>query len=169
VEALSREQLLDNVEKTAYDYELNYHGCSRCVLVSLGKHLGLGDDNILRAGTPLSGGIARTANTCGALLGGLMCIGLAFASSDTKDTESLFRTLDTSRRFYRVFEKEIGQVLCREIRIAKLGRFYDTVDPDEYEKFAAAGGHKACAEVASKAARLAAEFILDEREKAAKT
>jgi C_GCAxxG_C_C family probable redox protein len=166
VQELPREELLDRIEKAAYGCETDYHGCSRCVVATLRENLGLGDDSCISAAVPLAGGIARTANTCGALLGGLMAIGLAFASSDKTDTDNLFKTLQLARAYYTKFESEVGHVLCRDIRVARLGRFYDTVDPDEHRKFNEAGGNEACAEVAAKAARLAAEFILDERQKA---
>lgn len=163
---LYKRELVDKIEETAKACEIEYHGCSKCVVSTLAEQLGLGGDEVVRASVPLAGGIARTGNTCGALIGGLMAIGLAFASSDKSDTDSLFRTLETAGRFYRIFGKEIGYVLCRDIRVDRLGRFFDTVDPDESRKFAEAGGHEACAGVVSKAARLAAEFILDERERA---
>jgi len=82
---LPKKELLEKIEQAAHNYERDYHGCSRCVLRSLQEHLNLGDDFTLQASTPLAVGIAFQGKTCGALLGGLLAIGLATASQDMKD------------------------------------------------------------------------------------
>ena len=100
-----RGKLLDQIGKAAYDYELAHHGCSRSVVNTLTRFLELGTDKkLVRASIPLAGGIARTANTCGALLGSLMVIGVALANDDEEDSENLYGTLVTASRFYRNFE-----------------------------------------------------------------
>jgi hypothetical protein len=79
-EQKSRTELLDTIEKVAHDYERDYHGRSRCVLKPLQDHLGLGDDSGLKASTTLAAGVAMRGETCGALLAGLLAVGVATAS-----------------------------------------------------------------------------------------
>ena len=43
---VSKEELLDRIEKEALDYEMDFHGCSRCVLKPLQDNLDLGDEII---------------------------------------------------------------------------------------------------------------------------
>lgn len=167
---LSREELLRKVEEDAARCERELHGCGRCTLSALMKHLDLGDqasaDLALKAVLPLSGGIAQTRNTCGALLGGLMAIGMVSFPGRLDDAtmDDIRAAMTVGRKFYRRFEKEIGHARCFDIREAALGRVYDTSDPDEYRKFAEAGGYQMCGDVCGKAARLAAEFVLDIRD-----
>ena len=85
VQKSPKEELLDRIEETARNYERDYHGCSRCVLLSLQKHLNLGNDLTFQASTPLAGGVAMRGETCGALLGGLLAVGLVTASKEIED------------------------------------------------------------------------------------
>jgi len=169
----SRQAFLDSVEKTAQDCERELHGCGRCALKSLMEHFELGNelekDLMLKAIMPLSGGIAQTRNTCAAVLGGLMAIGMVFFKGRLQDatTDDFFAGMALGRKYYRSIEKELGHAKCFDIRQVGLGRCFDTADPEEYGKFVAAGGYDLCSSVAGKAARVAAEYILqiqDERE-----
>lgn len=167
----AREELLDKVEETASKCERELHGCGRCALAALMQCFELGDktsaDLILKAILPLSGGIAQTRNTCGALLGGLMAIGMVCFPGKLEDAtmDDIRAAMTLGRQYYRRFEKEIGNVRCFDIREVGLGRCFDTADPDEYDKFVKAGAYDLCSKVCGKAARLAAEFILEIQQK----
>ena len=167
MEELSKQELLEKIEKAAYQSEMELHGCGRCALSTLVKYLELGDEVLLsKAILPLSGGIAGTRNTCGALIGGLMAIGIASfpGQVDSGGIEQVHEAMALGNAYYRRFEKEIGNSRCFDIRQTGLGRLFDNVDSEEYEKFIKAGGYELCSGVVGKAARLAAEFILDLRE-----
>jgi len=169
---LASEELLQKVEEAGSKCERELHGCGRCTLAALMQCFGLADkastDLVLKAALPLSGGIAQTRNTCGALLGGLMGIGMVFFAGKLEDAEAkdIQAVMALGRRYYRRFEKEIGNVRCFDIRQVGLGRSFS--DPDQYEAFVKAGGYDLCASVCGKAARLAAEFILEVEEERAK-
>lgn len=167
-ETISRESLLDKVEKAAHDYERDYHGCSRCVLKALQENLKLGDEKSLKASTPLAAGVAMRGETCGALLGGMLAVGMATASDDMKDAGALTNSLAAGFRLARKVEKELGTTSCTKIQTDRLGRFYNLADPDQYKGFIEAGGYRECPKVCGKIARIAAETILDIREKAGK-
>lgn len=164
-----RQELLDRVERDAARYESELHGCGRCALLSVARNLELADDAcidaLLRAAMPLSGGIAGTKNHCGALIGSIMAIGLATVKSSPREPaiEERKAASATAKRLYRRFEKEIGHVRCYDIRDAGLGRSYDSADPDEQKRFEEAGGYAFCSGIVGKAARMAAEIILESR------
>jgi len=171
---LAKDELLDKIEEAASKCEREVHGCGRCALATLMQYFELGDESsvdlISKGILPLSGGIAQTYSTCGALLGGLMAIGMAFFPGKVEDAEmeDIRAAMALGRQYYRRFEKELGSVRCFDIRAVGLGRCFDTADPDEYDKFVKAGAYDLCSKVAGKAARLAAEYILrirEEREK----
>lgn len=120
----SREELLDKIEREAQAYERDFHGCSRCVLKPLQDHLDLGDEASLRASTPLAAGVAMRGETCGALLGGLLAVGMATAENDFEDANALADSLAAGFRLAKKVEKEFGSTNCTEIQTKKLGRFY---------------------------------------------
>jgi len=163
----SRDELLDKIEKAAHDYERDFHGCSRCVLKPLQDHLNLGDDASLKASTTLAAGVAMRGETCGALLGGLLAVGIVTASEEFKDVNALTNSLASGFRLARIVEKEFGTTNCTKIQTDKLGRFYSLADPEQYEEFIEAGGYRECPKVVGKIARMTAEFILDYRDRMA--
>jgi C_GCAxxG_C_C family probable redox protein len=162
-------ETLDRIEQEAGADLVEMHGCARCALLAIARNLDLAEDDsldtALRAGITLSGGIAGTRNHCGALLGGVMAIGIEAIKGSPREAnaEEKQAASDLSKQFYRRFEREIGHALCRDIRDAALGRPFDTSDPDEARKYVEAGGVEMCAGVVGKGARMAAEMILELR------
>jgi hypothetical protein len=97
-----------------------------------------------------------------------MAIGLVAASGDLEDQKALGRTLAAGYKFYNRYIEEMGTVNCFEIQKKRLGRPYNLADPEEYEAFQKAGGYAECSKVVGRGARLAAEMILELKEKAEK-
>jgi C_GCAxxG_C_C family probable redox protein len=165
---ISREELLDKIEREAQAYESDFHGCSRCVLKPLQDNLDVGNEVSLRASTPLAAGVAMRGETCGALLGGLLAVGIVTAEDDLEDVNALTNSLAAGFRLAKTVEKEFGTTNCTEIQANKLGRFYSLADPEQYKAFIEAGGYRECPKVVGKIARLTAEFILAYRDKKGK-
>jgi C_GCAxxG_C_C family probable redox protein len=173
---MSEEQkldLLNRVEARAAYYMDRYSGCGQCSLRALMEEMKLpGGPEVLKAAGFTNLGIALTQSICGAYLGCIMAMGLACGRSDYSDTVwpeprelddeySLPRSLMVIRRFHQRFIQEFGCTSCRDLQIRIFGRNYETLIMDEEEKFHLAGGHKACVKLVSRAARLAAETILE--------
>lgn len=164
------EELLQRIETEAAQLQRELHACARCTLLAVGRNLALTDEACLevslKAAIPLSGGIAGTRNQCGALIGGVMAIGLGMVQYDarTANPEARKPVMAAAKRFYRWFEREFGHADCYDIREIHLGRFFDMADPEETKKFEAAGGYELCAGVVGRAARKAAELILEARQ-----
>ena len=164
-EQKSRTELLDKIEKAAHDYERDFHGCSRCVLKPLQDYLGLGDDASLKASTTLAAGVAMRGETCGALIGGLLAVGIVTANENLKDVDALTNSLASGFRLAKKIEREFGTTNCTKIQTDRLGRFYSLADPEQYKAFIEAGGYRECPKVVGKIARMTAEFILDYRDR----
>jgi len=159
-----RVQLVAKIGEAAYVYERTYHGCSQCVLAPLQDCLRLGNRDSFKAATALAGGIARMGSTCGALVGGLMGISLAFGRESLEDSatsQGYARAMDLGGDLCRQFEKEFGSTECWDIQKSLFGRSFDLRDPQDRVEFRKAGGYEQCPQVARRAAELAAEGILD--------
>jgi C_GCAxxG_C_C family probable redox protein len=159
-----RADLVVRAAEAAYIYERTYHGCSQCVLAALQESLGVGSQDSFKAATALAGGIARMGSTCGALVGGLMGIGLAFgrdALEDSTTSPGYARAMELGGELCRRFEKEFGSTRCWDIQKSLFGRSFDLRDPQERVEFREAGGYDKCPHVAGKAAELAATVIVD--------
>ena len=160
VEPASREKLLDRVAWAAYYNDRVYEGCSRSVLQALQIHLHLGDGEALRASTALAGGVARMGETCGALTGGIMAIGLVLGREELEDIEAYRNAMEASYELYNRFKKEMGDTICSEIQKNLFGRSFDFKSSEEAEEWYKAGGLEKCPMVCAIAARIAADIIL---------
>lgn len=169
--ALTPEQiaLLDKVQADGERLHREVGVCARSTLLAVGTNLDLGSadalEGALKTAIPLSGGIAGTRNECGALVGGVMAIGMGMVGYDpsTKNPDARKPVMSAAKTFFRWFEKEVGHASCYDIRDANLGRFFDQADPVENQKYIEAGGNEMCAGLVGKAARKAAEMILEFR------
>jgi C_GCAxxG_C_C family probable redox protein len=165
--------LLNRVEKKASSYMHEYGGCGQCALLALQEELDLpGGRAVIRAAGFTNLGIALMGGTCGALLAGVMAMGLACGRENLKDdkypepqevdpTYQLPKSLMLIRGFYQKFVQEFGSHSCRELQMRLFGRYFETCIMEEEERFQLAGGHFKCVELAGRTARLAAETILE--------
>ena len=112
----SKETLKREARERAHNYELQYHGCSRCTLLALQEVLGLEDELAFKAASPLCGGLALTGNTCGALSAGVMVLGMKYASAKIEEgLAGLMKGMLPAYRLVRWFEGEFGTTVCHEI------------------------------------------------------
>ena len=165
----SKKELLDKIEKDAHDYEYNYHGCSRSALLALQQNFNLGGgDKLIQASALLSGGMGMMGEICGSLSGSLMAIGLAmgqYGGQNLEDREGFYRSLAAGKLFYQRFLEQEGSVLCRHLQARALGRYYPMMEPYGYKGIVEKNVYIKCAQLVGRVARLAAGFILEQREK----
>jgi C_GCAxxG_C_C family probable redox protein len=167
-----KEAVLNRVEEKAALYMRKYSGCGQCSLLALQEELDLpGGRAIIKAAGFTNLGIAMMGTTCGALLGGIMAMGLACGRDNlddpvypqpevVDDVYQLPKSMMLIRGFYQRFIQEFGSPSCRDLQIRLFGRSFEVCVLEEEEKFQLAGGHLKCVELVGKAARLAAEVIL---------
>ena len=133
--------------------------CAQTSFAVLQEEFNLEGGAILKALTP-SPGIALRGETCGAVTGCLMALGLVYGRDNLDDWKGYLASLPPARRFCRRFEEENGATTCAAILETKLGRSYDLANRIEALRYAAAGGQKACGKVIESAVQIAAEIIM---------
>lgn len=139
------------------------------MLASLQEKLHIGNEASFMAGSSLAGGVARTGETCGALTGAIMAIGMVAGRKNLEDLDTYQSCMGLAREAREKFLERVGHTLCAEIHKILLGRTYRLWDDEERQRFHDDGGHsrEGCPGVCGKAAVIAAEIILREREKTA--
>lgn len=147
-------KLTKNV-KEALDISKN---CAQTSFSVLQQEFDLEGGPILKALTPFPG-IALRGETCGAVIGCLMAIGLVYGREDLADWKAYLASLPPSRRFCRRFEEENGGTACSELLEINMGRNYDLADRMEAFKYSLAGGKKTCGKIISSAVLIATEII----------
>ena len=163
---LSKAEILAKIESDARQFEYDYHGCGQCALMALQRNLNIGNDLTFKMASPLVAGIGAMGETCGALLGGVLAMGIIWGRENLADgPEATIPAIPPTRKFLRAFEKEFGSFKCWDIQQARMGRSFNLADPEDYQAFQDAGGYDVASEVVSKAARMAGEIILDKLNK----
>lgn len=165
----SKAKIIDAVSISAFNNNRTYEGCARCVLAAINEHLRLtspeGIQQCICASTALSAGVARMGETCGALLGAIMALGLEFGSEDMSLFDRYDDTMRLSRDLFCAFTDRYGTATCAEIQEKLFGRRYDFFNEGDREAWYKDGGLQKCPSLCAAAAGLAAEIILDYREK----
>ena len=159
-----KEKLLRTIEQEACDNEIKYWGCSQAVLDTLQRHLKIGNGDTFKAATAFAGGIASNREACGALVGCVMAIGLAYGRTKYEagkigpEQADLVECSIRARKFCDRFRESLGGLRCSEVRAA-LG--FDPkvkevkLTPETFKD------HEKCGQVTVTAARLATEIILE--------
>jgi C_GCAxxG_C_C family probable redox protein len=161
----SKELSQDDLGRIARSGRETLERCGNCAQASfavLNEEFALGGETILRALTPFPG-IALRGETCGAVVGSLMAIGLVYGRDDLQDWHGYIGSLPPARRFTRRFEQLHGSTACASILEGKLGRRFNLADTGESLQYVEAAGPKVCGEIVAGAVQAAAEIIAKKR------
>jgi C_GCAxxG_C_C family probable redox protein len=91
------------------------YNCAQAVLLPFAMAKGVAKDEALRIASLFGGGMAKTQETCGAVTGAFMAIGLDRGFVAEKDPEGRARSLAAGREFLAAFKGEFGALTCREL------------------------------------------------------
>lgn len=89
--------------------------CCQAVFSTYSEQLGLDRETALKISSPFGGGIARMGDTCGAVTGALMLIGLKEGKYLAEDDEAKDKCYRLSQEFIGRFKELYGSTICREI------------------------------------------------------
>ncbi len=163
---------IERVRRKAHEYD-KFSGCSQAVILSLQEEFGIGNEESFKAATVFGGGVSYQGETCGALIGALMALGLVIGRETMEDTPtyraSMKHAINICGRFREELNSQLGfehrltSSLCKDIQRSIYGRSFDMTNKEDYQAFLDAGGHgdEGCLRVCAIAAQVAAEKILD--------
>jgi len=83
------------------------------VLLAVCQKLGIENEFVPRIASMFGGGMARTGEVCGAVVGGLMCIGIKHGREEAKQSDAEGYAL--TQQFLRRFRDEMASIQCREL------------------------------------------------------
>ncbi|UCD76152.1 MAG: C_GCAxxG_C_C family protein [Phycisphaerales bacterium] len=88
--------------------------CSQAILGTYGEELGLAPELACRIACGFGGGM-RTADTCGAVTGALMVLGLRYGPAQCEDVDAKDQTYQLAAEFQQRFRSRNGSTICREL------------------------------------------------------
>jgi C_GCAxxG_C_C family probable redox protein len=89
--------------------------CSQAVAAAFAADFGLDEETALRLSQGFGGGIARTADWCGALTGAILVIGLKHGRTRAEDTAARDRTYALVKELIALFTARHVHVKCRDL------------------------------------------------------
>jgi C_GCAxxG_C_C family probable redox protein len=134
-----RAEILNEIDKKAGDYEVLWFSCAQGTLAALQEELDLGGDEVLKAATAMPG-IALRGETCGAVMGSIMALGIAFGRRRPDDFKALNFTMNAAQKLCKQFEEEFGSCNCRDVQLKIFGRIFNFWDPSGLAEFKKANG-----------------------------
>jgi C_GCAxxG_C_C family probable redox protein len=105
---------MSNSETAVEAFRAGY-SCSQAVSSAFAPGLGLERDPALRISSGFGGGMGRTGQTCGAVSGALMVIGLQYGSVNPQDKAAKEKVYALVREFVEQFRARNGATLCPEL------------------------------------------------------
>lgn len=144
--------MIDRVAKAGDRFREGF-SCSQSVFSAFAEEI-LGGEAALRVASSFGAGMARRGDTCGAVTGALMVLGLLYGRAEADDEDAKELNYLLANRLVDRFEAAAGSRVCRELVGFDPGsdegrrRFHE--DPELMER---------CAGYVREAARILAEII----------
>ncbi len=105
---------MSRIEKAISSFREDFN-CAQSVFSSYATEYGLDRVTALKLSTGFGGGMARLQNTCGAVSGAFMVIGLKYGMGENGDTEARDKTYQLVRDFANKFQKIHSSINCKEL------------------------------------------------------
>jgi C_GCAxxG_C_C family probable redox protein len=161
-----QKKLAEKVGEDACNYEINIRGCCQSVLAAIQDNLELGDTDVYKSASAMAAGVAGNGEMCGALLAGVMSIGIAYGRDNTTEFTRTSKTYQLARgragRLTDKFRKEFGSLRCDDVLTKLHGRSFNMRDPEDYKQIGIPEVHDKCAYITcKKAGEMAIETILE--------
>ncbi|WP_321506642.1 C-GCAxxG-C-C family protein [uncultured Methanoregula sp.] len=102
--------------------------CSAAVFSAFSGDLGLDPDMAKKIACGFGAGISKTGNTCGAVSGAILVIGLKYGKTVADDDAATEKTRALVRQFIHEFTEKNGSINCTEL----LG--YNLNNPEEFAR-----------------------------------
>jgi len=93
----------------------NGWSCSQAVTCAFAKDFGIDEKTALKLSCGLGGGMGHTGNTCGAVSGALMVIGMKYGRTALDDLASKEKTYEIAQRFMKEFRRRNHSINCTEL------------------------------------------------------
>jgi C_GCAxxG_C_C family probable redox protein len=160
----SRDEFIEDVKKRAFDMEVASHGCSQVVIQTFLDVFEEENEVLFKAASPFAAGMSLTGNNCGALVGGLMILGVFFGrKSVTEGMPGILAGVRPMRKLVRYFAELNKSVNCKDITGT------DLADPAKADAYFSSGGLQKCAGIIADVCGFVAGILYDQYDKKVST
>jgi len=117
---------MSNIEKAISLFNQGYN-CSQSILATYGPQFGLDENSAFKIACGFGGGMAQQGNTCGAVSGAFMVLGLKHGNTVVEDSNVKLETYELVQKFTKHFIARHNTTKCNDL----LG--YDISSPEDLQ------------------------------------
>lgn len=96
------------------------YNCAQSVLLPYLKIFNVPENDGLKIASVFGAGMGRMQETCGAVTGAFMVLGLEYGFTNPKDQTQRDQLLEKTKEFVLKFKNEFGTITCRELLMCNL-------------------------------------------------
>ena len=122
----------DNIDYTGKIFASGFN-CAQSVFVPVAVDKGISASAAFKLSTGFGAGMVYRGETCGAITGAMMAIGLVHGRFQAENTDSRDKTYKLINKLYDDFSAKHGAILCKELLNA------DITNPEEVKRIGMAG------------------------------
>ena len=105
---------MDDVEKAVSLFMKGFR-CSQAILSTYGPRYGLEPELALKLASPFGAGMGSLGNTCGAVTGAFMVLGLKYGNKKLSETRKKQKAYEIVKEFVNKFKIRNGTIICKEL------------------------------------------------------
>lgn len=105
---------MDKADKALSCFKHGFN-CSQSVFSTYAIDMGVDRSTALKVSQAFGGGMAQMGETCGAVTGAFMVIGLKYGRTKADDDEAKVKTYKLVKEFSGKFRARHGTIICREL------------------------------------------------------
>jgi C_GCAxxG_C_C family probable redox protein len=148
-----------DIYKQIFETEIKYHGCSQVIVHTFLDAFEEDNPLVSMVSSPFAAGMALTGNNCGALIGGLMTLGMVYGRREIKDgMDGILLGIRPMRKLVKWFERQNTHLNCRDITQI------DMANPEQATAYFKAGGLERCATIMAETGAFVAGMIYDDKD-----
>lgn len=105
---------MNRVERAVSCFKEGF-SCSQALLATYGTQFGLSRETALKVSGAFGGGMGRRGETCGAVTGAFMLIGLKYGMTEPEDEQTKEDIYGLVNEFVDKFKSRNGSIMCKAL------------------------------------------------------
>ena len=169
-----KEQRTESAVKKGYDYFEKTFNCNQSTLGALLREFlpdNPGIEELIKAGSAMPG-IGVRNETCGAVSGGVLFLGVLYGGDGTQkpmmgyaETKKFTEKMSVATEYCYKFIEKMGSTMCKDVHTKIMGKQYEFTEFEPLMKFYNDGASTKCQAVVEAGIRIVCDLILDENGK----
>ncbi len=113
---------MTNIEDAVSLFKKGFR-CSQAILSIYGIQFGLDQELALKLASPFGAGMGSLGNTCGAVTGAFMVLGLKYGNSKVGEMKKKEKAYEITKEFVERFKSRNGTIMCKDLLNCDISTF----------------------------------------------